>query len=70
MGEQHDKQGGKVKGVWSVVDDEYHEKPVWIRLGTAFVNRDGSLNVYLDAFPKNGKLHIRDMEEPPAGARP
>jgi hypothetical protein len=31
-----------------------------VRIGAAFVNRDGSLHVRLDAMPVNGKLHIRD----------
>jgi hypothetical protein len=38
-------------------------KTHWMRVGTAFDNRDGSINVYLDAYPQNGKLHIREMEE-------
>lgn len=32
----------------------------WQRVGVAFVNRDGSLNVKLDAIPIGGQLHIRD----------
>lgn len=32
----------------------------WNRIGVAFVNSDGSLNVKLEAFPVNGELHIRD----------
>jgi hypothetical protein len=42
----------------------------WVRIGTAFMNRDGSWNVKFDAFPVNGTLHIRDADpkEPePAG---
>lgn len=35
-------------------------KSFWNRVGVAFVNRDGSLNVKLDALPIDGKLHIRD----------
>ncbi len=35
----------------------------WSRVGTAFVNKDGSLNVELDAVPVNGKLHIREEEK-------
>ena len=38
----------------------------WTRIGSAFVNRDGSLNVTLSAMPVNGKLHIRD----PKGKEP
>lgn len=32
---------------------------IWTRIGCAFVNKDGSINVYLDALPVDGKLHIR-----------
>jgi hypothetical protein len=32
---------------------------VWTRCGSAFINRDGSINVYLDVLPLDGKLHIR-----------
>lgn len=34
----------------------------WTRIGVAFVNKDGSLNVKLDAFPVSGELHIRDSK--------
>jgi len=32
----------------------------WNRIGVAFVNSDGSLNVKLEALPVSGELHIRD----------
>jgi hypothetical protein len=32
----------------------------WTRIGAAFVNRDGSINVKLDAVPVNGEIHVRD----------
>lgn len=35
----------------------------WVRAGSAFVNRDGSMNVYLDVLPLDGKLHIREALE-------
>ena len=31
----------------------------WVQVGKAFVNRDSSINVYLDVLPIDGKLHIR-----------
>jgi len=34
---------------------------VWIRAGCAFVNMDGSINVYLDVLPLDGTLHIRSV---------
>ncbi len=38
-------------------------KTYWMKVGAAFVNRDGSTNVILDAYPTNGKLQIRDLDE-------
>ena len=35
-------------------------KSYFNRVGTAFVNSDGSLNVKLEAIPVSGELHIRD----------
>ena len=36
---------------------------VWVRAGTAFVNRDGSLNLALDVLPIDGRLHVREAGE-------
>ena len=36
----------------------------WLRVGLAFPNRDGSLNVRLDAMPLSGQLQIRDQSLP------
>ena len=44
------------------------DKGYWVKIGRAFVNKDGSLNVYLDALPLTGQLHIRDPK-PKEGAR-
>ena len=33
---------------------------VWIRMGNAVVNRDGSINAYLDALPLDGKIHLQE----------
>jgi hypothetical protein len=41
-------------------------KTFWIRIGNAFVNRDGSTNVYLNAYPASGKLQIRAIDDHPA----
>ena len=32
----------------------------WTRIGAAFVNRDGSINVKLEAVPVSGEIHVRD----------
>lgn len=41
---------------------ERGEKSFWNRIGVAFTNRDGSINVKLDALPLSGMLQIRDYE--------
>ena len=33
-------------------------------IGVAFVNADNSLDVVLDVFPVNGRLHIREEKTP------
>lgn len=54
----------KRKEVYTIVDNANQEgKSFWFKIGSAWVNRDGSLNVTLAAMPINGKLHIRDAEE-------
>jgi len=50
----------KMKAVFTIIEGANLTKPIYRRIGTGFVNRDGSLNIFLDALPVNGKLHIRD----------
>jgi hypothetical protein len=51
---------------------ESNGKSVWVRAGSAWRNKDGSMNVYLDVLPIDGKLHIREAlpDDFPAGKRP
>lgn len=35
----------------------------WMRVGTGYVNKDQSVNLYLDVLPANQKLQLREMEE-------
>jgi hypothetical protein len=35
----------------------------WMRVGSAFRNKDDSLNVYLDAVPKKLEFTIRELDE-------
>jgi hypothetical protein len=41
---------------------ERNEKQFWNRIGVGFTNKDGSINVKLDAVPVTGQLQIRDYE--------
>ncbi|HBF12167.1 MAG TPA: hypothetical protein DDW49_02050 [Deltaproteobacteria bacterium] len=43
-----------------VLPDKDDKNKSWSRIGVAFVNKDDSLNVVLDAVPLTGRLHIRD----------
>lgn len=52
--------------VESKTDDQ---KAFWNQIGVAFVNRDGSINVKLDAVPVDGKLQLRERQENDGGAR-
>ena len=41
------------------------EKPgltnrIWMRVGIAWLNRDGSINVVLDALPLGGRIQLRE----------
>lgn len=56
-----------MKEVWTIEEKQGKEgkegKSYWTRVGSAFENKDGSMNIYLNALPINGKLQIRDKKE-------
>ncbi|HSP78999.1 MAG TPA: hypothetical protein VLQ93_10745 [Myxococcaceae bacterium] len=52
---------GKRLAVFSI--REGNGGSLWLRAGSAFVNKDGSLNVLLDVLPLDGKLHVREAAE-------
>ncbi len=54
--------------VYTIVARERDGRKFWVRIGTAFRNRDGSLNAILDAVPTNGTLHIRPFRLASEGA--
>jgi len=49
--------------VFTIIERKDDEDDFWLRIGTAFENKDGSLNVLLNAFPVNAKLHIREPKK-------
>lgn len=56
----------KMRAVYTVVQKS-DGKDVWLRIGAAFPNRDGSLSVLLDAVPMSGRLQIREHVAKDAG---
>lgn len=51
------------KKVLCPLENDKTGKTYWMKIGSAFVNRDGSTNVYLDALPANRRLQIRDLDD-------
>ncbi len=59
--------GKRALAVFTVVERD-NRPSIWIRVGSAFTNRDGSINVVLDAFPVgNNRLQIREQRAEDAG---
>lgn len=56
-----------MKYVYNIIEKEGLEKNIWQKVGVAFDNHDGSLNVILDCLPLNGRLHIRERRPRPEG---
>ncbi|MDP2600686.1 MAG: hypothetical protein Q8P84_08160 [Deltaproteobacteria bacterium] len=50
--------------VWDAfqITERDGSKAQWNKVGVAFQNRDQSINVFLEAFPKDGKLQLRDRK--------
>lgn len=48
------------KTVYAVT--ERGDRSYWTKIGVAFTNGDGSINVQLDALPVSGKLQLREDE--------
>jgi len=65
--------GGEVRrlAVYNIIERRGMKKSLWSRIGSAFINRDGSINVFLDSFPVDGKLQVREIrdEDRPATER-
>jgi hypothetical protein len=53
----------KMFKVQSAIKKHNSEGSFWMRVGTAFVNKDGSINVYLDATPKTMEFTLFEYDE-------
>jgi hypothetical protein len=76
MSDTNGTNGGKRLAVLAILerpdrDDETKTYTRWVRIGAGFTNRDGSINLILDALPLGtNRLQIRedDRERAPAPA--
>lgn len=50
-------------GVYVIRDRGEGKKPLWVRIGSAFENSDGSINGVLNANPIDGKFQIRELTD-------
>lgn len=53
-----------MRKVYTIIEaKEDGKKDFWQQIGIAYTNKDGSENVYLNALPLDGKLHIREVSD-------
>lgn len=48
----------KMKVIWMI--NERNDRAYWTRIGIGHTNRDGSINLTLEALPLGGRIQIRD----------
>ncbi len=62
MEDQQQSSGGGRKpwAAYNIIDRGEGKPRIWSRIGSAWKNRDGSMNIILDSFPIGGKLQIRE----------
>jgi hypothetical protein len=57
---------GKRLAVYAVPESKDGEKTFWPRIGSAYTNRDGSINLLLDALPLGtNTLQVREPKSAP-----
>ncbi len=60
--QQQSPASGKRKpwAAYNIIERKDTGKRIWSRVGSAFFNQDGSINIHLDSFPLQGKIQIRE----------
>ena len=62
MSQSQKNQQKKTRLVVSTPCKRESGKTWWVEVGNAHMNKDGSMNIYLDALPTNGQLQVRKVE--------
>lgn len=55
-------KSGPIYDVYLISDALPAARQRWVKVGIAFLNRDASINVVLDALPINGRLQLRERK--------
>lgn len=65
MSDTNEKVGGRRLAVYAIPEPrEDGRKAFWPKLGVAYVNRDGSINIYLEALPLGtNQLQVRELKD-------
>lgn len=56
---ENQRQSRKPWAAYNIIERQ-GGKRIWSRIGSAFRNKDGSMNIFLDSIPLGGKLQIRE----------
>ncbi|MBW2276228.1 MAG: hypothetical protein JRF63_01980 [Deltaproteobacteria bacterium] len=68
MDSEGDRPQKRVWKIYTVVDKPGQQKGIWLEIGVAADNRDGSIGGKLDCLPVNGAIQIREFEPRQNGA--
>jgi hypothetical protein len=66
MVDVNEKRTAKRLGVYGIIEREVNgqQRTFWPRIGTAFVNADGSLTLILESFPVgSNKIQVREIND-------
>ena len=72
MDNQQQSAGGvAVRKPWAAFNiiERKNGRVIWSRIGSAFPNRDGSMNIFLDSLPLGGKIQIREDDREARGEK-
>ena len=56
------RESRRILKIYTIVEKPGSQKGIWLEIGVASENRDGSLSGKLDALPTNGAIHVREYE--------
>jgi hypothetical protein len=45
---------------YNIIQRRGWKGPIWSRIGSAWLNRDGSITLVLDSFPIGGRINLRE----------
>jgi hypothetical protein len=62
--------GAKAWAAFNMIERPGQKGRIWSRVGSAWVNGDGSITLVLDSFPVGGRIHLREENGDARRARP